>query len=99
VPDANTLWDFREALSAAEVLFARLDRAITGAGYRSMSGQIVDATLVSVPRQCNTDAAKGGSTRAKRPRKSGPTSLPGPSRRTAMRAGRSSSPREIGGRR
>lgn len=63
MPDANTLWDFREALSAAEVLFARLDRAITGAGYRSMSGQIVDATLVSVPRQCNTDAAKAGDQR------------------------------------
>jgi transposase, IS5 family len=57
VRDANTLWDFREALIAAEVideLFVRLDRAITGEqanatgprepvhGYLAMSGQILD---------------------------------------------------------
>ncbi len=61
VPDANTLWDFREALIAAgalEALFARLDRAITEAGYLPMAGQIVDATLVAAPRQRNTDAEK-----------------------------------------
>ena len=61
VPDANTLWDFREALigaDALEALFVRLDRAITGAGYLPMSGQIVDATLVAAPRQRNTDAEK-----------------------------------------
>ncbi len=61
VPDANTLWDFREALIAAgalERLFARLDRAITAAGYLAMAGQIVDATLVAAPRQRNTDAEK-----------------------------------------
>jgi IS5 family transposase len=57
VPDANTLWDFREALiqaGALDALFARLERAITGAGYLAMSGQIVDATLVAAPRQRNT---------------------------------------------
>jgi IS5 family transposase len=61
VPDANTLWDFREALIAAgalEALFARLDRAITEAGYLPMSGQIVDATLVAAPRQRNTEGEK-----------------------------------------
>lgn len=61
VPDANTLWDFREALigaGALDGLFARLDRAITEAGYLPMSGQIVDATLVAAPRQRNTDAEK-----------------------------------------
>lgn len=61
VPDANTLWDFREALigaGALEALFARLDRAITEAGYLPMSGQIVDATLVAAPRQRNTEAEK-----------------------------------------
>jgi transposase, IS5 family len=61
VPDANTLWDFREALIAASALddlFARLDRAITEAGYLPMAGQIVDATLVAAPRQRNTDAEK-----------------------------------------
>ena len=61
VPDANTLWDYREALIAAgafDALFSRLDRAITDAGYLAMSGQIVDATLVEAPRQRNTDAEK-----------------------------------------
>ena len=61
VPDANTLWDFREALIAAgalDALFARLDRAITEAGYLPMAGQIVDATLVAAPRQRNTEAEK-----------------------------------------
>jgi len=61
VPDANTLWDFREALIAAgalDALFSRLDRAISEAGYLPMSGQIVDATLVAAPRQRNTDAEK-----------------------------------------
>lgn len=61
VPDANTLWDFREALiraGALDGLFARLDRAITEAGYLPMSGQIVDATLVAAPRQRNTEGEK-----------------------------------------
>ena len=61
VADANTLWDFREALigaSALDGLFARLDRAIAEAGYLPMSGQIVDATLVAAPRQRNTEAEK-----------------------------------------
>lgn len=61
VPDANTLWDFREALIASgalERLFTRLDEAITAAGYLPMAGQIMDATLVSAPRQRNTDEEK-----------------------------------------
>lgn len=61
VPDANTLWDFREALigaGALDALFARLDRAISEAGYLPMSGQIVDATLVAAPRQRNTEGEK-----------------------------------------
>ncbi len=61
VPDANTLWDFREALigaGALDKLFARLDRAIKDAGYLPMSGQIVDASLVAAPRQRNTEEEK-----------------------------------------
>lgn len=61
MPDANTLWDFREALIAAkalDALFARLDQAVTAAGYLPMSGQIIDATLVNAPRQRNTDGGK-----------------------------------------
>lgn len=61
VPDANTLWDFREVLigaGALDALFARLDQAINEAGCLPMSGQIVDATLVAAPRQRNTDGEK-----------------------------------------
>ena len=61
VPDANTLWDFREALIAARALdrlFGRLDRAIQAAGYLPMGGQIIDATLVAAPKQRNTEAEK-----------------------------------------
>lgn len=61
VPDANTLWDFREALIRAEVLddlFQRLDQTINVAGFIPRSGQIVDASLVAAPRQRNTDGEK-----------------------------------------
>ena len=61
VPDANTLWDFREALIEARIfdrLFERLDKAISDAGYLPMSGQIVDATLVAAPKQRNSEAEK-----------------------------------------
>lgn len=71
VPDANTLWDFREVLiraAAFDQLFYQLDRAIKEAGYLPMSGQIVDASLVAAPRQRNTDeekaAIKAGKTAA-----------------------------------
>lgn len=71
VPDANTLWGFRESLIAAgafEALFARLDRAITEAAYLPMSGQIVDATSIAETRQRKNDgeeeAIKAGKTAA-----------------------------------
>jgi len=61
VPDANTIWTFREALKragAVEALFARFDAALRAAGYLAMSGQIVDATIVAAPKQRNTQAEK-----------------------------------------
>jgi transposase, IS5 family len=61
VPDAKTIWAFRERLTRAgaiEALFARFDRAIREAGYIPMSGQIVDASLVPAPKQRNTDDEK-----------------------------------------
>ena len=61
VPDANTIWTFREALSRAgaiERLFALFDQALRQAGYLAMSGQLVDATIVSAPKQRNTRAEK-----------------------------------------
>src|SRR5688500_17609353 len=61
VPDATTIWLFRERLTKAgtiEALFARFDRAIREAGYIPMSGQIVDASLVCAPKQRNTESEK-----------------------------------------
>ena len=61
VPDANTIWTFREALKkagAVDGLFRRFDEALRAAGFLAMSGQIVDATIVAAPRQRNTIAEK-----------------------------------------
>lgn len=61
VPDANTIWTFREALTKAGAvarLFERFDRELRAAGYLAMSGQLVDATIVSAPKQRNTKAEK-----------------------------------------
>jgi transposase, IS5 family len=61
VPDANTIWTFREALKrsgAVERLFQRFDAALKAAGYLAMSGQIVDATIIAAPKQRNTEAEK-----------------------------------------
>ena len=60
-PDRNTIWTFRERLiraGATEELFATFDRELHRSGYLAMGGQIVDATLVSAPKQCNTDDEK-----------------------------------------
>lgn len=57
IPDARTIWLFREKLTRAGViqaLFDRLDGALRTAGYIAMSGQIVDASLISAPKQRNT---------------------------------------------
>ena len=56
VPDANTIWTFREALKKAgaiDGLFQRFDQALRSAGFLAMSGQIVDATIVAAPKQRN----------------------------------------------
>ena len=61
VPDAKTIWAFRERLTRAdaiEALFTRFDTAIREAGFIAMSGQIVDSTLVAAPKQRNTDEEK-----------------------------------------
>jgi len=61
VPDARTIWLFREKLTKAGViktLFERFDDAVRGSGYIAMSGQIIDASLVAAPKQRNTDDEK-----------------------------------------
>jgi IS5 family transposase len=61
VPDATTVWLFRERLvkaKAIDQLFARFDAALTDRGYLAMGGQIIDATVVPAPKQRNTEAEK-----------------------------------------
>lgn len=61
VPDAKTIWLFRERLTKAGaigMLFSRFDTMLGEAGYIPMSGQIIDASLVAAPRQRNTNAEK-----------------------------------------
>ena len=53
VPDAKTIWLFREQLTQAgaiERLFARFDAVLRDAGYLAMGGQIVDATIIQARR-------------------------------------------------
>jgi transposase, IS5 family len=66
VPDANTIWGFREALTRAriadrpaiEVLFERFDAVLAMAGFLAMGGQIIDASIVAAPKQRNTNGEK-----------------------------------------
>ena len=66
VPDANTIWTFREALTRAkiqgkpaiEILFQRFDAALAAAGFLAMGGQIIDASIVAAPKQRNSEAEK-----------------------------------------
>jgi len=57
VPDAKTIWAYREELVKAEKfeqLFSLFDRHLAREGYIARGGQILDASIVPVPRNHNT---------------------------------------------
>jgi IS5 family transposase len=57
VPDAKTIWHFKEELKEAEVLekiFEMFTKKLEKKGVITRSGSIVDAAFVEVPRQRNT---------------------------------------------
>lgn len=61
VPDARTIWLFREKLTKAgaiQALFDRFDAALRASGYIAMGGQIVDASLIAAPKQRNSEEEK-----------------------------------------
>lgn len=67
IADGTTLWLFREKLSKAgliERLFGRFGQHLEARGYIARGGQMVDATIVPVPKQRNTreenEAVKAG---------------------------------------
>ncbi len=95
VPDAKTIWLFRERLvkaGAIEGLFKQFDTLIRDAGYIAMSGQLIDATVVAAPKQRNTQEEKADLKKVLflLP---GKPSQPRFGRRTGMRGGRSNIPR------
>ena len=74
VPDAKTLWLFKERLKEhelVETLFARFEGYLMERGFAARGGQMVDAVFVEVPRQRNTHeenaSIKGGETPAQWP--------------------------------
>ena len=69
IPDGTTLWLFREKLAKAALidkLFAGFGQHLEAKGYIARGGQMIDATIVAVPRSRNTqrenEAVKAGKT-------------------------------------
>jgi len=69
IPDGTTLWLFRETLAKAgliEKLFEHFGQHLEAKGYIARGGQMVDATIVPVPKQRNSrdenDDLKAGKT-------------------------------------
>lgn len=61
VPDATTVWLFRHQLKQQgliEELFEQFDGYLREEGYQAQGGQIVDATLIPVPKQRNSKEEK-----------------------------------------
>jgi len=57
VPDAKTIWLFRDDVTKAELtktLFEQFDRYLRDNGFAAKKGQIIDASIVSAPKQRNT---------------------------------------------
>lgn len=57
IPDGTTLWLFREKLAKAgliEKVFDRFSGHLEAKGYIARGGQMVDATIVPVPKQRNS---------------------------------------------
>lgn len=87
VPDAKTVWLFRERLKElelVEVLFARFHEQLAAKGYVACAGQMIDATFIEVPRQRNSRERR--SRRESRLR-SGRSTRPKNARRMSMRVG------------
>jgi len=57
IPDAKTVWLFRETLKQAElgeVLFKRFHEQLAAKGLAAKGGQMVDATFIEVPKSRNS---------------------------------------------
>ena len=59
IPDAKTIWLFREALTLAHAvatLFEQFEAYLAAHGLQPRGGQLIDASLVPVPKQRNSRA-------------------------------------------
>ena len=57
VPDAKTIWLFREQLTEAKLvkkLFRQFDEFLRKNGFSAQKGQIIDASIVAAPKQRNS---------------------------------------------
>jgi len=57
VPDAKTIWLYRELLGKAglvDKMFAKFDGQLRVKGFTAKRGQIIDASIVSAPKQRNS---------------------------------------------
>ena len=80
VPDTNTIWTFREALTRAtlgekpaiEVLFRSYETALTKAGFLAMGGQILNCRRAETAQQRRREA--------RHPQRPHPRGLEGPAR-------------------
>ena len=57
VPDAKTIWKYREQLTEAELikpLFDKFGEYLSEKGFKASEGQLIDATIIEVPIQHNS---------------------------------------------
>ena len=95
VPDAKTVWLYREQLTQAgviEALFETFDGYLKDQGYLAMGGQIIDASIVAVPKQRNS---REENARRARRRQAGRTSRQSGAKRMSRRGGPRSTARAI----
>jgi IS5 family transposase len=57
IPDAKTIWLYRDQLAeqgVVEKLFAQFEEQLRTGGYIAQKGQIIDASIIPVPKQRNS---------------------------------------------
>jgi IS5 family transposase len=58
IPDAKTIWKYREQLTKAGLikpLFDKFGEYLNEKGFKASGGQLIDATIIEVPIQHNTE--------------------------------------------
>jgi len=58
IPDAKTIWKYREQLTEEgliKLLFDKFGEYLSEKGFKAAGGQLVDATIIQVPVQHNTE--------------------------------------------